>query len=192
MESARRPALSNAHVGLMIFLVAEVMLFAALISAYLIFRAGERSWPPGDLPRLPLGLTSLNTAGLLASGAAMALALRGIRRNARSAFLSWLGLTQFLGLIFLAVQGTEWARLVGPRVTVRAGMYGGIFYALVGLHAFHVLGAFLWLCEIARRARLGRYSAAVHLGPALCAIYWFFVVALWVLLFLLVYLPWGS
>jgi len=183
-----RPALSNAALGLILFIGFEFMMFAGLLSAYLIFRSGERNWPPPGLPGLPLGVTAANTAGLLLSGLTMLLALRAVRRDLKTAFCGWLALTQLLGLLFLGVQGFEWAGLVHHGFTMRSGLFGGVFYALVGLHALHVFGAVLWLCEIARRARLGRYSAAAHLGPALCAIYWMFVVGLWMLIFGLVYL----
>ena len=183
-----RPALGNATLALMLFIGFEFMMFAALISADLIFRSGERSWPPAGLPALPLGVTAANTAALLLSGVTMAFALRAVRRDARGAFYAWLALTQVLGLAFLCLQGTEWVRLVAKGLSLQSGMFGAAFFALVGLHALHVLGAVVWLCEIARRARLGRYSAAACLGPTLCGIYWFFVVGLWLLLFVLIYL----
>jgi heme/copper-type cytochrome/quinol oxidase subunit 3 len=42
------PERSNAVLGMLVFLGSEAMLFAALISAYLVLRAGAESWPaPG-------------------------------------------------------------------------------------------------------------------------------------------------
>ena len=175
----------NCRLALAIFIGTEVMLFAGFVSGFLVLEGG---FPPGA-PLLPLRVTVLNTGGLLASGIAVLLALRAIRRDAQAAFRSWLGLTQILGLGFLLVQGTEWTGLIREGLTLRSGAYGGIFYLLVGLHALHVLGALLWLAEIQRRARGGRYGASAHLGPELASLYWGFVVLLWPALFALLYRP---
>jgi heme/copper-type cytochrome/quinol oxidase subunit 3 len=67
-------------------------------------------------------------------------------------------------------------------------MYGGTFYLLIGCHAAHVLAAVIWLAVLAvleRRARPGWTSSA---GLEMCTIYWYFVCALWAVLFPLVYL----
>lgn len=176
----------NHRLALAIFIGTEVMLFAGLISSFLVLEGGL---PPGGAPLLPLPVTALNTGVLLASGVSVFLALGAIRRDAQAAFRSWLGLTQLLGLVFLLVQGTEWTALVRDGLTLRSGSYGGIFYLLVGLHALHVLGALLWLAEVYRRARGGCYGASAHLGPELASLYWGFVVLLWPALFALLYRP---
>ncbi len=189
-EEAPRGGLGNAHLALLVFLVAEIMLFAALISSFLIFKSGEPSWPPADLPRLPLAVTVANTLGLSLSAVTMIAALSALKRGRQGPFRGFLGATAFLGVLFLAVQGTEWAGLVRQGLTLQAGMFGGIFYALVGLHAAHVAGAVVFLLEVLRRALNGRYGPRAVLGPSLCTVYWLFVVVLWIGLFVLVYLPW--
>ncbi len=191
MDATRRPGLSNPHLALLVFLVAEIMLFAALVSSYLIFQSGEASWPPADLPRLPLGITTANTLGLVLSAVTLWRSLSALKAGRQGSFRGLLAATAALGVLFLAVQGLEWARLVHHGLTLQAGMYGGIFYALVGLHALHVLGAVVFLLEVLRRALAGRYGPGA-IAPSLCGIYWIFVVVLWIGLFGLVYLPWRS
>ena len=188
-----RGGLDNAHLALLVFLVAEVMLFAALVSSYLIFQSGEPSWPPPGLPRLPLAVTAANTLGLLLSAVTMLKSLSALRAGRQGAFRGLLATTAVLGLLFLSVQGLEWTRLVSAPIplNLRSGMFGAVFYALVGLHALHVLGAVLWLLEVLRRALAGRYGPS-SAAPSLCTVYWLFVVILWMGLFALVYLPWKS
>ena len=89
--------------------------------------------------------------------------------------------------IFLAVQGGEWVRLVRFGLTVSSGAYGGTFYTLIGTHGVHVLAALIWLTLVTLAAMRGRYTARDHVGVAVCAMYWHFVVALWPMLYLLVY-----
>ena len=50
-------------------------------------------------------------------------------------------LTAALGGVFLLIQGYEWARLIHFGLTVSSSIYGGLFYTLIGFHAFHVAGA---------------------------------------------------
>jgi len=67
-------------------------------------------------------------------------------------------------------------------------VYGGLFYTIIGFHAAHVLGALIWLVIVWSKARRGRYTQQHYVGLQTCAMYWVFVVALWPLLYGLVYL----
>jgi cytochrome c oxidase subunit 3 len=171
-----------------LLLGAESMFFGGLVAAFLQLRLAAPVWPPPGQPRLPLGLTAVNTAVLLASSYTFARALRAARVDDRAGLLRWLGLTGALGAGFLAVQGVEWARLVHFGLTVSSGVYGAAFYTLVGVHGAHVLGAVTWLLVTLRVAGGGRYDRRDHVGLACCAMYWHFVVALWPILYTLVYL----
>ena len=179
--------LEPALLGLLLFIAAEVMFFAGLLSAFLMFRLGPFPWPPPDQPRLPLGVTAVNTGVLLASGWSFYKARRALGGGQRE-FRSFLRLTAVLGCVFLLVQGFEWARLLGFGLTAGSSIYGGFFYALVGLHGLHVLGGLLALAWVVRRAQKGAYGPGQTLGVDLCRTYWNFVVGLWPVLFVLVYL----
>ncbi len=183
-----QPPIDKGILGLLVFLGTEVMFFAGLISAYTVLRAGSQVWPPPGQPRLPIEMTGLNTGVLLLSALAMHLALRAARRDRRSGLIGWLAFTALLGSLFLAVQGYEWVRLVGFGLSLSSGVFGGTFYALIGAHGIHVLGAVVALLFVLGAAVTGRYTAQAYSGVVLCEIYWMFVVALWPLLYLLVYL----
>lgn len=182
------PVISNARLGLLMFLAAEGMFFAGLIGAFLVFRLGTAVWPPPFQPRLPVGVTGVNTVILLASGVTVHLAWRAIRIGRAKHLTRWLLTTALLGGIFLTVQGYEWIRLVRFGLTVSSGVYGATFYTLIGCHGAHVLGAMLWLVALTVMAGRGRFSSASHTAVELCAIYWTFVVGLWPVLYGLVYL----
>ena len=72
--------------------------------------------------------------------------------------------------------------------TLSSGVYGSVFYVLIGCHALHVLVAVLWLLAVFAKAIAGRFSVDHYVGVEVCAIYWAFVVVLWPLLYVLVYL----
>lgn len=180
------PPVSNTSLAMIVLITGETMLFAGLIGMYLVFRLSA-AWPPPDLPRLPLAVTALNSLVLLASILPLAGALRAIGRDDAARTARLVGATALLGVGFLAVQGAEWVRLVHHGLTLASGTYGATFYVLIGCHAAHVLTAVTWLAVVALLARTGRFTRARHAGLEMCAIYWYFVCALWVVLFPLVY-----
>ncbi|MFB3042105.1 MAG: heme-copper oxidase subunit III [Candidatus Poribacteria bacterium] len=181
---------NNARLAILVLLGAEFMLFAGLIGAFLVFRLGSITWPPPSQVqiRLPIAVTGINTIILLLSGYTMFQALRAIRKNRHKELKIWLILTAILGSVFLVVQGSEWIRLVHHGLTLSSGIYGSIFYVLIGCHALHVLGALLWLLTVLVLAVNRRFSPNHHVGVELCTIYWTFVVGLWPFLYVLVYL----
>jgi len=181
-----RVLLPNPVLGVLIFLAAEVMLFAGLISVFLVLRANADVWPPPGQPRLPMGITAFNTLLLLISGVTM---LRANNLRQRGAELKrWLTITAFLGTAFLAIQGSEWVRLVGYGLGVTSGTYGGTFYALIGCHGLHVLGGVATLLWVLRRVMSGHYVASDPGAIQAATLYWSFVVGIWPVLYALVYL----
>jgi cytochrome c oxidase subunit 3 len=186
---ARRPPLvANGVLAMVIFLGAEAMLFAALMSACLILRAGAPTWPPPGQPRLPVGLTGLNTLVLLASAWTMRRALAAIRADRCATTARWLQVTLAMGSLFLVIQGGEWVRLIGFGLTVASGHYGETFYTLIGCHAVHVLAAVVALGWLLGQVRRGAFSATRHVAVEVVQLYWFFVAGLWPVLYALVYL----
>ena len=181
------PEVSNARLGMVIFLAAEVMFFSGLIGAYIVYRLASPFWPPLGMPRLPLGVTSINTGVLLASGYTMYRAMRALRNGSIPGLKRMLWITAALGTVFLLVQGSEWAWLIGFGLTLQQGTFGATFFTLIGFHGLHVLGAVIWLLVVLLLAKKNRFSADRRTGVELCGIYWFFVCALWVALFVLVY-----
>jgi cytochrome c oxidase subunit III len=181
-----KPLVSNARIAVLMFIAAETMFFAGLIGGFIVFRLAAEIWPPPFQPRLPVGITGLNTAILLLSGVAMQLAMRAAgARQAKEIVVRRLCYTAIFGTIFLLVQGYEWVRLIRYGLTLSSSVYGATFYTLIGCHGAHVLGAALWLAVVLARLRAGTAGSE---SVQLCGIYWTFVVALWPVLYVLVYL----
>ncbi|MBI4537371.1 MAG: heme-copper oxidase subunit III [candidate division NC10 bacterium] len=184
----REPVVSNAVLGMLMFLAFETMFFAGLLGAFLVFRLSSTSWPPPGEPYLPIGVTWFNTGILVASAYSMRRAHRAIRDGSQAGLVHGLGLTALLGTTFLAVQGSEWIRLAHHGLTLQSGTYGATFYTLIGCHGVHVLAAVLWLATVWVLAARGWFSREWHGGIQLCKMYWMFVVGLWLVLFPSVYL----
>lgn len=182
-ESDREVLLPNGVLGMLIFLLTEVMLFAGLISAFLIIRAQAIVWPPPDQPRLPVEETALNTAALLASGIALYFARRTFRRDPVDA-LRPLGVAIGLGLFFVFFQGVEWFQMLAQGLTMQSSSLGSFFYLIVGIHALHAVAAIGLLVHVFLRLRRGWLSSGLL---ATSEVLWYFVVGVWPVLYLVVY-----
>jgi len=183
----RRGIVDNGVLGMAIFLSTETMLFAGLITAFLVLRAASPTWPPPDQPRLPLEVTGVNTAILLYSAYTMYRATAASVRRDRAATARWATATLALGATFLAIQGWEWLNLLRYGLSASTSLFGATFYTLIGCHALHVLAAVATLAFL--RASLARGVAAnTSARFKTTQLYWFFVVGVWPMLYVLVYL----
>jgi heme/copper-type cytochrome/quinol oxidase subunit 3 len=181
-----RPRRADPTLGVLIFIGSEVMVFAGLISAFLVARASAPFWPPLNQPRLPVVVTGFNTILLLLSGLAMWRVVRLLRAHDSKRGVRWMTITTTLGAIFLVIQGSEWARLIHFGLTMTSSLYGGMFYLIVGAHALHLTVALAVLSFATTRVWRGRYASDLS-GIVACSVYWSFVVILWPILYALVY-----
>ncbi len=182
------PILNNARLAVIMLLAAELMFFAGLIGAFLVFRLSATVWPPPFQPRLPLGVTGVNSLILILSALTMHWAVSAAGAGAAQKLLRNLSITALLGALFLCIQGYEWVRLVHFGLTTSSSVYGGLFYTLIGAHGAHVFGGLIWLSVVCWQAKRGRINRKNFVGVQTARMYWTFVVALWPLLYGLVYL----
>jgi len=182
------PVLNNARLAVIMMLASELMFFAGLIGAFLVFRLSATVWPPPFQPRLPLGVTGVNSLILLFSALTMHWAVSAAAAGTAHELFRNLSITALLGALFLLVQGYEWVRLVHFGLTTSSSVYGGLFYALIGAHGVHVFGGLIWLLFVCWQAQRGRFTTKNFVGVQTARMYWTFVVALWPVLYGLVYL----
>ena len=176
------PLLTNVELGTLIFICSELMFFAALISAFLIIKAGrgEAFVLPSHVT-LPVLATGLNTAVLLVSGYLLHLAVVKWE-EARHAGENFLLAAIIGGAVFVTAQGYEWVKLLSYGMTMTSGIFAACFFLLVGAHALHaaVTVLVMLLCYW-RRAHLTLVSLRA------LRLFWLFVVGIWPLLYGLVY-----
>lgn len=177
----------NAVLGMVLFLATEVMFFAGLISAFLVVKARwVGAWPPPGQPRLPVEVTAVNTVILLASGIVLWTAQRtSVVATATARVRTRSLVAAALGAVFVSIQGIEWARLLAYGLTMQSGPYGSFFYLIVGTHAAHAVAAIVALLWASLQMGSGRVSAD---GYRAVRLFWYFVVAVWPILYVLVYL----
>jgi cytochrome c oxidase subunit 3 len=183
-QSEDAAAASNMLLAVKLAILSEVMLFGALFAAYFVIRGESPGWPPGHLERPELVLPGFNTVVLVSSSVTMQLAVRAARVGDRSRIVRWLGLTLLLGVIFIAIQGFEFAT---NGFGLDSGTFGSTFYILTGFHGAHVLAGAALIAVVANRARLGLVSAEHHTAVEAISYYWHFVDVVWIILFSTLY-----
>ncbi len=180
---ARKPILPNGVFGVLLFVLMEIMMFAGLISAFVIVRSNAVLWPPPGQPRLPVEETAANTAALLTSGILLLIANRRFARKGdgvQSALLASL----VFGGVFLVAQGAEWVAMLGQGLTLTSSTHGSFFYLIVGAHGLHVLGGLVSLGFVS----LWQHKKTLtHDQLWAISLFWYFCVLLWPVLYYRVY-----
>jgi cytochrome c oxidase subunit 3 len=170
--------------GMMLFIISEIMIFAAFFTAYFFIRIVNHNPWPADGTKLPEAVAGINTAILLSSSLTIHWALTSVKRGNRFGLKAGMLTTFVLGLTFLFVQINEYVHLgFSPRYAAQST----VFYALTGLHGVHVFIGLCLLLMITVRAFRGHYSPENHRGMEVPGIYWHFVDIMWVVVYTTVY-----
>jgi heme/copper-type cytochrome/quinol oxidase subunit 3 len=180
----QRGKLSNPVLGTSLFVATEVMFFTALISAFLVIKAGYGVWTPPEGIVLPVGITAMNTVVLLLSGIFLFLSGQKAKVGQDQTAIGLMLTSVILGTIFVSVQGYEWIQLVKHGLTMTSSVFGATFFLLIGSHGLHVLGAviaMIWLWKSFKD------DGVVLEHLAAMQVFWYFVVGVWPLLYGLVY-----
>jgi cytochrome c oxidase subunit 3 len=136
----------------------------------------------------PFWLPTINTALLLTSGVTLTIAHHALIENKRDTTIKFMWLTVLLGVVFLCVQGYEYAHAYSEmNLKLSSGVYGSTFFMLTGFHGFHVFLGMLMLTIITLRLQKGHFTADKHFGFEGAAWYWHFVDVVWLGLYILVY-----
>jgi cytochrome c oxidase subunit III len=170
--------------GMLLFIISEVMLFGSFFTAYFFIRVvGNADWPaPGE--ELPVAVAGVNTAVLVSSSFTMHWALEGARNENRRALRIGILTTFLLGLTFLTVQVNEYVHVgFSPQDNAQ----GTIFYGLTGLHGAHVFVGLTLLSFATIRAFRGHFTAKEHRGVEVPGIYWHFVDVMWLIVYSTIY-----
>jgi cytochrome c oxidase subunit III len=171
--------------GMLLFIISEVMIFGAFFTAYFFIRVVTHDpWPaPGT--SIPEAATGINTAILLVSSATIHWALVSIKKGNRFGLKAGMVLTFLLGLTFLFLQVNEYVHLGwAPQDSAQAT----IFYSLTGLHGAHVFVGLCALLIVSIRSFRGHYSPEHHQGMEVPGIYWHFVDGMWIIVYTALYI----
>jgi cytochrome c oxidase subunit 3 len=175
--AAPRPAVKTA---LWVFLGVATSLFVLFVSAYAM-RLSFADWTPLPRPRLLM----LNTALLVGASLAMEWTVYAARRADGDNVRRGLWASGLLTFGFLAGQLFVWKQLNDAGYFVSTSAATAFFYLFTAVHGLHVLGGLVAWARASARAWRGTDPAKIRLGVELCATYWHFLLAVWVVLYAL-------
>ena len=171
----------------MIFTVfTEASLFVYLLFSY--YYLAVQPHAPGTFPQggpPPLGIASLNTAILLLSSLAVGWAQLSVEHDRKWRLVTGLGTGAVLGAVFLVVQLFEWS---SQHFELSSLPYSSLYFVITGFHLAHVAVGLLILAALTGWSYLGYFNsrrfAHIHIG----ALYWHFVDAVWIAVFVTFYI----
>jgi len=207
---ATSTGLDNKKIAIWAFIGSECMLFASLISTYLIYKGRSKVGPfPHEVWTDPMTgqhmkailnipVTSASTFVLLMSSLAMVLALAAVqhknvpKRTTSERILGssqlWLLMTAALGMTFLGFQAYEFTSFVHEGLSIRTNLFGSSFFTLTGFHGAHVTAGVIWLLTLFAIDRKRGLGPRDEVNVDIAALYWHFVDVVWIAIFTLVYL----
>ncbi len=205
------------RMGMLWFIVSEVMFFAVFFGALFYARiisvpwlagAGNNlethlllwpdfaeSWPlfmtPGGTMTEsmgPWGLPFINTVILVSSSVTITFSHWALKKNKRTGLILWLGLTVALGGTFLTLQVVEYRHAFEELgLSLGSGIYGSTFFMLTGFHGAHVTLGTIMLTIMLLRVLRGHFTPDNHFAFEATSWYWHFVDVVWLFLFTFVY-----
>src|ERR1700751_4340735 len=171
--------------GMLLFIISEVMIFGAFFTAYFFIRVAQGDPWPAAGTKLPVEVAGMNTAILVSSSFTIHWAQTSIKNGNRFGLKAGMLTTFLLGATFLFVQINEYANI---GFAPQDGAQETIFFSLTGLHGAHVFIGLCLLLFVTIRAFRGHYSSKEHRGVNVPGIYWHFVDIMWLVVYTTVYI----
>jgi cytochrome c oxidase subunit 3 len=202
MSQAATPSVhfdeTASKIGMWLFIFTELLLFGGLFIVYSVIRfthATAFHLAAQDMNRF---LGSLNTFLLLTSSMTIAMSISAIQYGHKKFALWLIGITIFIGLIFLMNKYFEWSHEIReglyPGSSVLQGygngdtLFFGLYFFMTGLHALHIIAGVSVLSWAFAQVYRGRIHAKHFVQLENGALYWHLVDIIWIFLFPLFYL----
>jgi cytochrome o ubiquinol oxidase subunit 3 len=173
--------------GFWIFLLSDIIMFAAFFAAYAVLSGNTAGGPAGhdlfDLKRV-----AIETACLLASSFSCGMAMLGLQARRPGVFYAAMAVTFALGAVFLGLELLEFADMIAKGAGPGRSAFLSAFFTLVGCHGMHIFVGLLWLLTMmAQVFAKGLRPDIMH--RVLCfSLFWHALDIIWVALFTVVYL----
>jgi cytochrome c oxidase subunit 3 len=184
-EANRSSRVDPQVLGMLLFIISEVMVFGAFFTAYFFIRVVNGDTWPAQGDELPKLVAGFNTAILLSSSVTLHWTSVAAKTNNRLAMKAGIFTTFLLGLSFLFIQINEYVHI---GFSPSSSAHASIFYGLTGLHGAHVFIGLVLLFIVMVRIFRGHFTPEHHDGIEVPGIYWHFVDVMWVVVYLTVYI----
>lgn len=167
-------------VALWFFLAVVTVMFGLFITAYYV-RMGLNDWRPMPEPNL----LWVNTGLLFLASITLQVLHNRLKAGDEKYLTTALVLGALFTLGFVYGQLHVWQLMRSEGFYMYNNPANSFFYALTGLHALHILGGLFVWCRTGFRVFAGASAEKIKLSVELCALYWHFLLLVWLVLFAL-------
>jgi nitric oxide reductase NorE protein len=171
-----------------IFILAELLVFAAFFAVYAFTRAHHVELFNTYQRTLDTNAAMINTLALITSSYFVMRAVAAIREDKARLCVRWTIAAILMGVLFIAIKSGEYAQHYASGVNLRTNTFYMFYLSLTFFHYMHVLMGMIILGAVAIKAGKGAYSADEYTGVETGASYWHMVDIVWLILFPLVYI----
>jgi cytochrome c oxidase subunit III len=184
---ARPFAIPSKKLAMWLFIMADVMTFAACLAAYAFLRNATPDWPR---PFHGITNVAVMTFIMLTSSLTMLIALNAAKLGDKARTFNWMMITASAGFVFTVLHIRDWMGMMeqgaglfhnpwGPAI------FGAGFYVVTGFSLVHISVGTIALIVVALRYRGGRYNAD---DIEIVNLFWQFVGLVWLFIVPVVYL----
>ena len=173
--------------GFWIFLLSDIVMFAAFFAAYAVLLHATAGGPTGA-ELFSQASVAIETACLLASSYTCGLMSLAIASQRRAATYLWAAVTFALGAVFLALEMHEFADMIARGASPQRSAFLSAFFTLVGCHGMHVTAGLIWLIVMMVQVAAKGFRPDVKRRLLCFALFWHALDIIWVGLFTVVYL----
>jgi cytochrome o ubiquinol oxidase subunit III len=187
--SLRGPAPTGVVVGygFWLFLLSDVILFAALFAAYSVLSGETNGGPPGAAIFDKVHVF-IETGCLLASSVTCGFASLAVQRRTELAAYFWMIATFVLGVAFLSLEKSEFAHMLASGNGPTRSAFLSAFFTLVGTHGLHVSIGLFWLVIMLLQVATLGLSPRVRSRFFCFGLFWHALDIVWIGVFTIVYL----
>jgi len=186
-EQHEAAANERVHFGFWIYLMTDLLMFAVLFACYAVLHNNNVGSPSAkELFTLPLALKE--TLLLLTSSFTCGIAMVTARRGRQTATLVWFLVTFILGLMFLALELSEFHEFIHEGYTLQTNGFLSSFFILVGTHGLHITSGLLWMATTLFYVMKRGLNPPLVRKLGLLSLFWHFLDIVWIFIFTIVYL----
>ena len=173
--------------GFWIFLLSDIIMFAAFFAAYAVL-SGETAGGPGGRELFDLNRVAIETACLLLSSFTCGMATLGLNARRPALFYGGMAVTFVLGAAFLGLELLEFAEMVAKDAGPDRSAFLSAFFTLVGCHGLHIFAGLLWLLTMMAQVFAKGFRDDIMRRVLCFSLFWHALDIIWVALFTIVYL----
>lgn len=173
--------------GFWVYLMTDLLMFAVLFAVYAVLHKNTFGHAGGNhIFELPLALTE--TIILLTSSFTCGIAMIAARQRKKLQTILWFGVTFALGLAFLTIEISEFAKFFHEGLNLQTSAFLSSFFVLVGTHGLHIASGLIWMAVT--MAFIIKRGLNNHLlrKLAMLSLFWHFLDIVWIFIFTIVYL----